>query len=180
MIYQKTSLLEFRPSISKNVVPEHSRCLRTWVVVADNSTARIFVQGAGGMDFVEKIARTNVASSSFVCSVTSGKKFFLRHTHTAHSIKSSSDPVDFAHRVSAMLDEALWNDRFDQIILLAEFGVIDDIFSKFSLPVSARTLALMHDHVAYLDDATLQKTLQKIVCDTINIWKGERCVNRQG
>ena len=88
---------------------------RAWVLFANEEWGRVFENRGAGLDLVKEFTR--------------------------HKIVNIFEPLSFTDRMSAWLDESLWNNRFDHLILVAPAHMLSLLNKTLSLPVLARTIA---------------------------------------
>ncbi len=89
---------------------------RLWPLFANEQWIRIFERGGHGLKLIKAFNRPHLRSASAIESIS------LRNT------------------ASAWLDEAVWNDEFDHLILAAPENVLEEIRSVLSPPVLARMI----------------------------------------
>ena len=90
---------------------------RIWPLFANERWIRIFEEEEGGLRLI--------------------KAFNRLHPRSASSIES----ISIKDTASAWLDEAVWNDEFDHLILAAPEDMLEEIRSALSPPVLPRTIA---------------------------------------
>lgn len=56
-------------------------------------------------------------------------------------ILNFSEPISFIEKISLWLDEAVWNDEFDHLIVVAPSPILNNVNKSLSPPVLARTIA---------------------------------------
>ncbi len=88
---------------------------RAWTLFANENWVRIFESHSEGLKLMREFRREDAAKSA--------------------------EPVSFTEKISAWLDEAVWNDEFDHLIVVAPALMLDFFNNKLSQPVIARTIA---------------------------------------
>ena len=105
------------PPLNQSFIFRRSYAPRLWPLFANEQWIRIFERGGGGLKLI--------------------KTFDHPHLRLASAIESMS----LKDTASAWLDEAVWNDEFDHLILAAPEDMLEEIRSALSPPVLARTIA---------------------------------------
>jgi protein required for attachment to host cells len=140
---------------------------RIWVVIADRKKAHIYRKTTDGL---ERIAEAKAdGKESFVV----GAEKTHGHVHTASgNVRYCSDPRDREHRhddmtfiygIAAWLDEAVRENAFDRIVLVAAPRTLGDLRTVLSKPVHARVMAEVSKELTKMPQNKLQEELAEIV-----------------
>lgn len=160
---------------SRSNILRHCNDIITWIVVANRKTIRIFEDNDGTINLIDSVIYATSPSNA-VTSRATGVSFRFKPLPDGKILtdERQHEHISFEHKASLKLDEALWNNRFDQIILLSEFDLIGNLFGVLSHPVQARTVAYMNNDIVYMESHLLKQNLQKIISNTINSLRGNR------
>lgn len=114
---------------------------RIWVLVVDRENARIYRKTCDGL---EKIAEAKA----------DGKKPGRGSFH---------DDMNFIHGVAGLLDQAVREDAFDRMILVAAPRILGDLRNVLSKSVHIRVMAEVSKELTGLGNKALQDELTEIV-----------------
>lgn len=106
----------------------------TWLVVADNSMARIFSTNMhkGPIDELESISHEEARLheqelTSDLPGRSNGKGGAGRHAYTDEVSPKQQEDINFARRVAKHLDEARKSGKYKQLILVAAPGFLGNL-----------------------------------------------------
>lgn len=143
------------------------RPLRTWIMVADNNTARIFARNENIIDPVGKIIRTRPEIRTVTIANGAGTKkiaHYYRHRHP-YTKRAEQESLSFAHKISAWLDEAIWNDAFDRMLLMTPRPLQAALYNTFSPPALARIAAVINKDFSGESTETIRKELTRLIAN---------------
>lgn len=130
--------------------PQHAfplPALRTWIMVADNKAARIFEKNDRLIDPVGKIICTDPEIRSVTVKNNADHRrrvFYYRyHRHNSY-VETGGESLSFTHKIAAWLDEAIWNDAFDRMILITPPPVQTRLYHVLSAPAQARIAGVVN------------------------------------
>lgn len=86
-----------------------------WTLFANDQWTRIFKNHDEGLDLIKEFRK--------------------------ELIISFSDPTSFVEKTSLWLDEAVWKNEFDYLIIVAPTSILNQVNKTLSPPVLARTIA---------------------------------------
>ncbi len=89
---------------------------RAWTLFANDRWIRIFEIHDEGLVLIQE---------------------FINHD----TMSSSAEPISFMGKASAWLDEAVWKDNFDDLVIVAPSPTLSILNNTLSKPVLARTIA---------------------------------------
>ncbi len=115
--------------------------LRTWVVVVDINNAYIFEERNKEQYLIKKISSPKSNNKLVQCTIKYGRETLLQCGPNLYTQESDYEPLSFAHKISAWFDEAVWNDRFDCLVLVSAPHLLKDLHRALSVPVKGRIIA---------------------------------------
>lgn len=151
-------------------IPQQSfpvRPLRTWIMVADNNAARIFARNDNIIDPVGKIICTRPEVRTVTIANRNGpKKIAYYYRYNRPGTKSAEhESLSFAHKIAAWLDEAIWNDAFDRMLLMTPRPLQPALYSAFSPPALARIAAVINKDFSGQTTETIRKELTRLIAN---------------
>lgn len=88
---------------------------RAWTLFANDQWTRIFESHDEGLKLIKEFRKDKIISFS--------------------------EPISLMEKISAWLDEAIWDDRFDHLIVVAPSPTLSKVNNALSPAVLARTIA---------------------------------------
>ena len=120
---------------------------RTWIIVANGHTAKIYKKHDAGMEAVGKVLN---------------KKAHQHHKSFPHKSPEHLHDPAYLQELVAWLDEAAAGDHFDEFILVAAPETREHFRNAFSESTRARMASEVDKDIADLEDQEIHKEL----CDT--------------
>jgi hypothetical protein len=117
------------------------KILRIWVLVADRKNAHVYRKTCDGL---ERIAEAKADGGN-------------------PGIGSFHDDMNFIHGVAGWLDQAVRENAFDRMVLVAAPRTLGDLRGVLSKPVHIRVMAEVSKELTGLGHKALQKELTEIV-----------------
>jgi protein required for attachment to host cells len=137
---------------------------RIWVIVADRKRAHIYRKTA---ESLEKIADANADGKDMVIMGHSEIKghFLPSHGASHHDQRDDEyqDDMNFVHGLAGWLDQAVREDAFDRIVVVAAPRTLGNIRAALTHPVHARVMAEISKELTKLDPKKLREELAKII-----------------
>jgi len=117
---------------------EFHRKLRTWVLVAKPDRVQIFEENNQKFELVDQSVSSLSMGCVTQCILGYKHRIHFQYNPEFYMRKRNNEHLTFFHKVSARLDEALWNERFDCLTLSGVPEILEALYQTFSLPVRAR------------------------------------------
>lgn len=148
--------------------PGHHKTPRIWILIADNHLARIFRKPERHLELIAeaepsetrgKEAIPNNAIGRVVSS--SGKS--VRHKLEPHMAPGEKEAQSFVHDIAAWLDEAVRENAFDRMILIAAPKMLGELRKALSGAIQNRIVAEVNKDLTKMPLGDLEEELEKIV-----------------
>ncbi len=139
---------------------------RIWVVIADRKKAHIYRKTT------QKLEKIGEAKADGKASFISGAAKSGGYSHTSGGNIHYSDPRDqehhhddvhFIHGMAGWLDQAVQENAFDRLVLVAAPRTLGDLRAVLSKPVHARVMAEVSKELIKMPQKKLEEELAEIV-----------------
>ncbi len=145
----------------------HHKVPRIWIVVADQRIARIFRKNGDGLELIGEALPTKTERKKGMPDNSMGRVISLggspRHKLTPHLEPGRHDAQIFAHDLSVWLENAVRNDLFDRLVLVAAPKTLGDLRQRLSKSVQSRVTAEVNKELTKFSEKALQEELKEIV-----------------
>ena len=145
---------------------------KTWVIVADNSRARIFTAETPSSPLIEVDAIVHPEARMHDRDITSdlpgrgSGSGGARHSYETETDAKDYENANFARRIAGFLDDARKNDKFKQLIIVAAPALLGNLRSG------------LNDQTRKLVSLELDKNLSQLNPDEIRKHMPEFLPNR--
>lgn len=141
--------------IDRSVAGCFSKEENTWIIVANHHDVRIFENRNGAVKMLYKMHHHKPDDRFMRFIVKSGKKPLIVLNPSIYGRANRSESLTFGERISARMDEALWNDDFEKVYLLTEPQLAVPVYKSLSYPVRARMSVHMDEDLPHLETQSL-------------------------
>ena len=145
----------------------HHKIPRVWIVVADQRVARIFKKSNSHLELIGEALPTHRQRAKGMSDDSMGRVTSL-HASAHHKLIPPQEPgrqdeMNFAHDLSAWLEEAVQSDLFDRLILAAAPRTLGDLRPRLHKTVQDRVIAEINKELTKMNERQLFEELKEIV-----------------
>lgn len=141
-----------------------ARSSRTWVMVAGAEKVSVFEKtGFGSLRLIESLKPSKSGSNKSIRTTLCCADKVIHFDPGLYSYYDINETLNFAHRISAWLDEAVWNDSFDYLVVVASPKILADLHHVLSAPVKGRIIHTIESDMTRLEQNDLKKRLLEII-----------------
>lgn len=139
----------------------------TWILVANQSSARLFATGARGkgMALLRDIAHSEGHLKNQDINADRPGRTFDSHGDGRHAMGKSESPKEhevarFAGELAKVLDEGRTHNRFSRLVLVAEDGFLGTLKGELNDHTLKLVTATVRKDYAHVNDADLPALLE--------------------
>ena len=147
--------------------PHHHKAPRIWIVVADQRIARIFQKtGSNRLELIGEAFPTKTQRVKGKPDNSMGRVISFGGAHhklEPHAKPGRHDAENFAHDLSLWLENAVREDLFDRLVLVAAPKTLGDLRQRLSKSVQSRITAEVNKELTKFSEKALQEELKEIV-----------------
>lgn len=143
---------------------------RTWILVADSSHARIYLNGGVGKS-LEPVAEGTFDEPALPTRDINADKSgisFASAGEGRHRMQPSTDPnrqakLGFAKRLTLFLEQAYNGQKFDRLIVVAPPGMLGDLRSAMSARIAALVYGELNKDLTHISEQELPAHLTDLL-----------------
>lgn len=150
-------------------MPQPYKLPRTWVMVIDQHIARIFTRQGYELEPIGTALpdehpqdRAEISNKSVGRIISSSAKS-IHHKYEPRMNESRQQNMAFAAQISHWLDNAVRQDAFDRLVLVAAPKILGELRKMASLPVQERIFAELNKDLTKFDLRALEEELEETV-----------------
>ena len=152
----------------KQPVPQAYKFPRTWVMVIDRHIARLFTRHGYQLEPIgtalPDAPQDNVEiSNKSVGRIISSSGKSIHHKFEPHMNESRQESLAFASQIADWLDNAVREDAFDRLVLVAAPKILGDLRKMATRPVQERIFAELNKDLTKFDLRALEEELEETV-----------------
>jgi protein required for attachment to host cells len=145
----------------------HHKVPRVWIVVADQRIARIFKKTNSHLELIGEALPIKKHRAKGMHDDSMGRVTSL-HASAHHKLIPPQEPgrqdaMNFAHDLSAWLEEAVQSDLFDRLVLVAAPRTLGDLRPRLHKTVQDRVIAEVNKELTKMNENQLFEELKEIV-----------------
>lgn len=145
----------------------HHKIPRTWIIVADSHIAQIYSKAGESLKMIGEAypskapVRTASDEKNNTVPKSNDGKSHIQYEPSMSPQRRKT--YRFAHEISDWLGQALYNDAFDRLVLVAPPHMLGDMRKTMTKSVASRLLAEVNKDLTKLHEQDLKKNLEKVV-----------------
>ncbi len=146
----------------------HHKIPRIWIVVADSAGARIFKKNSHGLELIgeatpKKTEREKGTPNRSLGRISSSGGASIHHRLEPHLPPGRHDATTFTHDLSQWLEQAVQENAFDRLVLVAAPKTLGDLRKQLGEHVQARIMAEVNKELTKMPEKALLEELKEIV-----------------